>query len=58
MKTGAMILASAGDTPPERVDQLTRPLNGLAFSNLSIGQPGGNVPAGLTDGVLDSVSTT
>jgi DNA-binding transcriptional regulator YbjK len=56
MKTAGLILASAGiDASPGQVDQLTRLLNGLTFSNLTIDQPDGHDPAGLIDRVLDSV---
>lgn len=59
MKTAGLILASAGiDASPEQIDQLTRLLNGLTFSNLTIDQPDGHDPAGLIDRVLDAVFGT
>ncbi|QEN16599.1 TetR/AcrR family transcriptional regulator [Mycolicibacterium sp. ELW1] len=59
MKTAGLILASAAiDASPEQVDQLTRLLNGLTFSNLTIDQPDGYDPAGLIDRVLDVVFET
>ncbi|MCX2933177.1 TetR family transcriptional regulator [Mycobacterium sp. CVI_P3] len=59
MKTAGLILASAGiEASAEQVDQLTRLLNGLTFSNLTIDQPDGNDPAGLIDRILDAVLTS
>ena len=59
MKTAGLILGSAGiDASPEQVDELTRLLNGLTFSNLTIDQPDGHDPAGLIDRVLDAVFGT
>ncbi|EHB57591.1 regulatory protein TetR [Mycolicibacterium rhodesiae JS60] len=59
MKTAGLLLASAGiDASPEQVDHMTRLLNGLAFSNLTIDQPDGYDPAGLIDRVLDAVFAT
>ena len=56
MKTAGLILDSADiDASAAQVDQLTRLLNGLAFSNLTIDQPDGHDPAGLIDRVLDAV---
>jgi DNA-binding transcriptional regulator YbjK len=56
MKTAGLILAAAGiDASPEQVDQLTRLLNGLTFSNLTIDQPDGHDPAGLIERVLGAI---
>jgi DNA-binding transcriptional regulator YbjK len=56
MKSAGLILASAGiDASPDQVDQLTRLLNGLTFSNLTIHQPDGHAPAGLINRVLEAV---
>ncbi|MDT5132532.1 MAG: hypothetical protein QOE41_1843 [Mycobacterium sp.] len=58
MKSATLILEAAGFTPStEQVGTLTRLLNGLAFSNLTISpeRPGAADPAGLIDQVLQSV---
>lgn len=56
MKAAGLILASAGiDASAQQVDQLTRLLNGLTFSNLTIDQSDGQNPAGLIDRLLDAV---
>jgi DNA-binding transcriptional regulator YbjK len=59
MKTAGLLLASAGiDASPEQIDQMTRLLNGLTFSNLTIERPAGYDPAGLIGRVLDAVFGT
>jgi DNA-binding transcriptional regulator YbjK len=58
VKSASLILESAGLEPTtEQVGQLTRLLNGLAFSNatLSPEQPGADDPAGLIDRILRAV---
>lgn len=58
MKSARLILESAGFTPSiEQVGELTRLLNGLAFSNLTISQdqPGAEHPADLIERTLRTV---
>jgi AcrR family transcriptional regulator len=58
MKTAGLILAAAGFTPStERVGELSRLLNGLVFSNLTISPeaPGAEDPVGTIDRLLRAV---
>ena len=58
MKSARVILEAAGFTPTdEQVGELSRVLNGLAFSNLTISpeQPGTEDPVGLIDRILGTV---
>ena len=58
MKSAAVILESAGLAPSEeQVGELSRMLNGLAYSNLTFteGRPGAQDPAGLIDRLLTAV---
>ncbi|MET0757574.1 MAG: hypothetical protein ABWY39_06345 [Mycobacterium sp.] len=58
MKSASLILEAAGFTPStEQMGELSRLLNGLAFSNLTISpeQPGTEDPAGLIDRILRAV---
>jgi AcrR family transcriptional regulator len=54
VKSATLIIAAAGFTPtPERMDELSRLLNGLAFSNFTIPpEPGTQDTAGLVDRLL------
>jgi DNA-binding transcriptional regulator YbjK len=55
MKSATLILEAAGFTPSvEQVGELSRMLNGLAFSSLTISpeRPGAQDPAGLVDRLL------
>jgi DNA-binding transcriptional regulator YbjK len=58
MKSATLILESAGFSPStEQVDALSRLLNGLGFSNLTISpeRPGAKDPADLIDRILRTV---
>jgi DNA-binding transcriptional regulator YbjK len=58
MKSAGLILESAGFAPSiEQVGELSRLLNGLAFSSLTISpdRPGAQDPAGLIDRLLTAV---
>jgi hypothetical protein len=58
MKSAGLILESAGFAPSiEQVGELSRLLNGLAFSSLTISpdRPGAQDPAGLVDRLLTAV---
>ena len=58
MKSASLILEAAGFNPStEQMGELSRLLNGLAFSNLTISpeQPGAENPAGLIDRILRTV---
>jgi DNA-binding transcriptional regulator YbjK len=58
MKSARLILEAAGFEPSdERMGELARLLNGLAFSNITftLDQPGAEDPAGLIDRLLKSV---
>ena len=51
VKSATLIFEAAGFSPtPEQMDELSRVLNGYAFSNLTI--PGADNPAGLVDRLL------
>ena len=61
MKSASVILEAAGFTPsPERVGELSRLLNGLAFSNLTISPdaPGAADPHGTIDRLLRAILET
>ena len=58
MKSASLILDAAGFTPsPEQVGELSRLLNGLVFSNLTISRevPGAQDPVGTVDRLLHAV---
>lgn len=58
MKSASLILESAGFSPTtEQVGELSRLLNGLAFSNMTFSpeRPGAEDPAGLIDRILRAV---
>ena len=58
MKSASLILEAAGFAPsPEQVGELSRLLNGLVFSNLTISQdaPGAEDPVGTIDRLLRAV---
>jgi DNA-binding transcriptional regulator YbjK len=58
MKSASLILEAAGFTPsPEQVGELSRLLNGLVFSNLTISleAPGAEDPLGTIDRLLHAV---
>jgi Tetracyclin repressor-like, C-terminal domain len=58
MKSASLILQSAGlDPSVEQVGQLSRLINGLAFSNLTLSadNPGAQHPADLVDRILKTV---
>ena len=58
MKSASVILQSAGSDPSvEQVGQLSRLINGLAFSNLTLSadSPGAQQPADLVDRILKTV---
>jgi AcrR family transcriptional regulator len=58
VKSASLILEAGGFTPStEQVGELSRLLNGLAFSNatFSVEQPGAEDPAGLIDRILRTV---
>jgi DNA-binding transcriptional regulator YbjK len=58
MKSASLILEAAGFAPSaDQVGELSRLLNGLAFSNMTISpeQPGAEDPAGLIDRILRAV---
>ena len=54
VKSATLIIEAAGFTPPpERMDELSRLLNGFVFSNLTIApEPGAQDTAGLVDRLL------
>src|SRR6478609_4086078 len=54
VKSATLIIEAAGFTPtPERMDELSRLLNGFVFSNLTIApEPGAQDAAGLVDRLL------
>ncbi len=56
VKSARLIFEAAGLSPtPERMDELSRLLNGLVFSNLTIApEPGTQDRAGLVDRLLDA----
>ena len=58
MKSASLILEAAGFTPsPEQVGELSRLLNGLVFSNLTISRdvPGAENPVDTIDRLLVAV---
>jgi hypothetical protein len=56
VKSATLIFEAAGYTPtPERIDELSRVLNGFVFSNLTIApEPGTQDAAGLVDRLLSA----
>ncbi len=56
VKSATLIFEAAGFTPaPERMDELSRVLNGVVFSNLTIApEPGTHDAAGLVDRLLSA----
>ncbi|GJJ19970.1 TetR/AcrR family transcriptional regulator [Mycolicibacterium mageritense] len=53
VKSATLIFEASGFTPPpERMDELSRLLNGLVFSNLTIAPGAGYDPAGVVDRLL------
>jgi hypothetical protein len=54
VKSATLIFEAAGYTPtPERMDELSRVLNGFVFSNLTLApEPGSQDAAGLVDRLL------
>jgi hypothetical protein len=56
VKSATLIIAAAGLTPtPERMDELSRVLNGVVFSNLTIPpEPGTHDAAGVVDRLLSA----
>jgi DNA-binding transcriptional regulator YbjK len=56
VKSATLIVEAAGFTPaPERMDELSRVLNGFVFSNLTIApEPGAQDAAGLVDRLLSA----
>ena len=56
VKSATLIIEAAGFTPPpERMDELSRLLNGFVFSNLTIApEPGALDAAGLVDRLLSA----
>jgi hypothetical protein len=56
VKPATLIFEAAGFTPaPERIDELSRLLNGFVFSNLTIApEPGCQGAAGLVDRLLSA----
>ena len=56
VKSATLIFEAAGFTPtPERMDELSRLLNGFVFSNLTIApEPGAQDAAGLVDRLLSA----
>jgi len=56
VKSASLIIEAAGFTPtPERMDELSRLLNGFVFSNLTIApEPGAQDAAGLVDRLLSA----
>ncbi len=56
VKSATLIIEAAGFTPPpERMDELSRLLNGFVFSNLTVApEPGAQDAAGLVDRLLSA----
>jgi hypothetical protein len=55
VKSATLIIEAAGFTPaPERMDELSRLLNGFVFSNLTIAPEGAYDAAGLVDRLLSA----
>ena len=56
VKSATLIFEAAGFTPaPERMDELSRVLNGFVFSNLTLApEPGTQDAAGLVDRLLSA----
>jgi DNA-binding transcriptional regulator YbjK len=54
VKSATLMFEAAGFTPtPERIDELSRVLNGFVFSNLTVApEPGSQDPAGLVERLL------
>lgn len=57
VKSATLIVEAAGFTPaPERMEELSRLLNGLVFSNLTIAPESGAMDAaGLVDRLLSAI---
>jgi len=56
VKSATLLFEAAGYTPvPERIDELSRILNGFVFSNLTVApEPGGQDVAGLVERLLST----
>jgi hypothetical protein len=56
VKSATLMFEAAGFTPtPERIDELSRVLNGFAFSNLTVApEPGSQDAAGLVERLLSA----